>query len=388
MPHHRTRPLTAAATRDAAGCTNGKPAMPDDTVFELRDYTLHPGQREVLIALFESTLIASQNALGAHVRGIFYDIDRPDHFVWMRGFTSMAARLSALRQFYAGPVWQANRAAANATMIDSDDVHLLRLAHGQGLRGATIQGAFIAVDILPDLSDAELAAALAPRSDIIAAFKTHTEENSLPQLPVHSKKVVIVMRVSASFGHPALISGLPAPLRTLRLRPAGCSPLTLASPLQTPQDFDFLAGQWHVHNRKLRVRNRGSNDWEAFPATNRLWTLLDGVVNVDEYHAPAKGFKGMTVRALDLSTGVWSIYWIDSRGGVLLPPVRGGFVGAVGEFVGADTDGPSAILCRFRWQRNPHSPSWEQAFSYDSGATWETNWTMDFTRAEAPFPPS
>ncbi len=25
---------------------------------------------------------------------------------------------------------------------------------------------------------------------------------------------------------------------------------------------------------------------------------------------------------------------------------------------------------------------WEQAFSTDGGATWETNWTMDMTRIE------
>ena len=27
-------------------------------------------------------------------------------------------------------------------------------------------------------------------------------------------------------------------------------------------------------------------------------------------------------------------------------------------------------------------PRWEQALSGDDGATWETNWTMDFTRRE------
>jgi hypothetical protein len=26
---------------------------------------------------------------------------------------------------------------------------------------------------------------------------------------------------------------------------------------------------------------------------------------------------------------------------------------------------------------------WEQAFSDDGGATWETNWTMDFARVAA-----
>jgi hypothetical protein len=58
--------------------------------------------------------------------GLFRDRDNPDQFVWMRGFASMRARREALTAFYGGPVWQVHGAAANATMIDSDDVLLLR----------------------------------------------------------------------------------------------------------------------------------------------------------------------------------------------------------------------------------------------------------------------
>jgi hypothetical protein len=34
------------------------------------------------------------------------------------------------------------------------------------------------------------------------------------------------------------------------------------------------------------------------------------------------------------------------------------------------------ILCRYRWTvLGPGSATWEQAFSTDDGATWETNFT-------------
>jgi hypothetical protein len=46
--------------------------------------------------------------------------------VWIRGFASMPARATALASFYGGPVWRQHAAAANATMIDSDNVLLLR----------------------------------------------------------------------------------------------------------------------------------------------------------------------------------------------------------------------------------------------------------------------
>ncbi|MEU5395846.1 NIPSNAP family protein [Streptomyces tibetensis] len=101
-------------------------------VVELRQYTLHSGQRDVLIDLFDREFIESQEAVGATVLGQFRDLDDPDRFVWLRGFENMARRAEALESFYRGPVWQAHRDEANATMIDSDDVLLLRPASARG----------------------------------------------------------------------------------------------------------------------------------------------------------------------------------------------------------------------------------------------------------------
>jgi len=101
-------------------------ATPEITVIELRQYTLRGGRREELINLFEREFIQSQETIGAHVLGIFRDLDDPDRFVWMRGFQDMPQRHAALQAFYTGPVWRANSRAANATMLDSANVLLLR----------------------------------------------------------------------------------------------------------------------------------------------------------------------------------------------------------------------------------------------------------------------
>jgi quinol monooxygenase YgiN len=97
-------------------------------IVELRQYTLHPGQREALITLFDREFVESQEELGMAILGQFRDLDNPDRFVWLRGFETMPGRAEALASFYGGPVWKANSAAANATMIDSDNVLLLRPA--------------------------------------------------------------------------------------------------------------------------------------------------------------------------------------------------------------------------------------------------------------------
>ena len=100
-------------------------------VVELRQYRLRPGQREVLIELFDREFVESQEAEGMAVVGQFRDLDDPDRFVWIRGFASMPARARALAGFYGGPAWKANSAAANATMLDTDDVLLLRPVSAQ-----------------------------------------------------------------------------------------------------------------------------------------------------------------------------------------------------------------------------------------------------------------
>ena len=100
-----------------------EPAPP---VVELRQYLLRRGRRDELIKLFDRELVETQEAVGIRVLGQFRDVDRANHFVWLRGFTNHDARLEALTSFYGGPTWRQHAAAANATMIDSGDVHQLQ----------------------------------------------------------------------------------------------------------------------------------------------------------------------------------------------------------------------------------------------------------------------
>jgi hypothetical protein len=68
-------------------------------VVELRQYTLHPGKRDVLIELFDREFIEPQEALGIRVLGQFRDLDLPDRFVWLRGLCDMTSRAKALSDF-------------------------------------------------------------------------------------------------------------------------------------------------------------------------------------------------------------------------------------------------------------------------------------------------
>ena len=153
----------------------------------------------------------------------------------------------------------------------------------------------------------------------------------------------------------------------------------------TARDFDFFMGSWKVHNRRLRERLAGCEEWDEFEATSVARPLLDGLGNEDEFRTDyAGGFIGVSFRFFDPDAKRWSIYWADTRRlGQLDPPVFGGFSGDTGVFEGADTFEGRPILIRFAWSGvTTGTPHWEQAFSEDGGEIWETNWVMDFTPAD------
>lgn len=147
-------------------------------------------------------------------------------------------------------------------------------------------------------------------------------------------------------------------------------------------DFDFLLGNWRIHNRRLRERLVGSTDWLEFPARSSERRILGGLGVEEEYRSEFwPGFVGMAFRLYNPETRLWSIYWADSKRGVMEAPVVGAFDGDRGVFEGQDQFNGQPIRVRFIWSRiHSGAPRWEQAFSRDNGASWETNWLMDFER--------
>ena len=149
----------------------------------------------------------------------------------------------------------------------------------------------------------------------------------------------------------------------------------------TQHDFDFLLGRWQVHNRKLQERLADCDDWETFTAKLDVRSILNGLGNVDEFAAVDSDFKGTTLRLFNPETGLWSLYWMDSNHPYLFPPLVGSFSAEIGTFFAEEEFKGEPILVRFLWTDiTAGYGHWAQAFSTDDGETWETNWTMAFTR--------
>jgi hypothetical protein len=190
------------------------PMKPCCPVLELRQYTLHPGAREALIGLFEEHFVEGQERHGIRVVGQFRDLGNGDRFVWLRGFADMDARKRALEGFYSGSVWMKYRGSANATMIDSDNVLLLKPSGPDGgfrldavqrapiddaerpggIVVATIYsfhgpvdptfGSWFRSEVTPVLARAGIS--------VLAQFVTEPAPNSFPRLPVREGENVFV----------------------------------------------------------------------------------------------------------------------------------------------------------------------------------------------------
>jgi len=236
---------------------------PEDGVIELRQYLLHPGRRDELIELFEREFIETQEAHGMTVMGQFRDLDAPDRFVWLRGFRDMARRAAGLAAFYDGPVWQTHRDAANATMIDSDNVLLLRPAWpgaGIDMCGRTRTGPASAAQPMGVL-DASVFHLNEPApsellqlcrnvispvlaragAQVLGWYVTEPAPNNFPRLPVREGETVLVgfgwFDGTAAFEafarssawtrevQPTLARWLARPTESLRLQPTARSAL-------------------------------------------------------------------------------------------------------------------------------------------------------------------
>ena len=150
------------------------------------------------------------------------------------------------------------------------------------------------------------------------------------------------------------------------------------------RDFDFFLGRWTVKHRRLRKRLAGSRDWEEFDGTTTCQSLLSGMVNINESTSRRGGAvsQGLGLRAFDARTGDWADWYLSGADPTKIDtPGVGRFAGGVGTFLSNDSFEGRPI--RVRGVFTPIRPGlaqWEQAFSPDDGASWETNWVMRYTR--------
>lgn len=178
-------------------------------VLELRNYLLKPNTIENFRKLFNDRFVEPMKELEGFTVGQFRTNDDPDRFVWMRGFTDMKSRFNFLNAFYlSNPVWKKYRGDANAMIVNSDNVYLLRPLEINKLKVNKAQHQFenknavVVVDFYVCNSTLGKTIALF-ETDFIPFLKSlkvndvtlwvsEMSENDFPRLPVFQDKNLLV----------------------------------------------------------------------------------------------------------------------------------------------------------------------------------------------------
>jgi hypothetical protein len=148
-------------------------------------------------------------------------------------------------------------------------------------------------------------------------------------------------------------------------------------------DFDFELGTWKIHLKRRLHPLSGSHTWVEFDGTSVTRKIWQGRSQIEEFEtdSPSGHIEGLTLRLFNPDTHQWSLYWANSKDGILVVPQIGQFENGRGEFYAQDTLNGRSILVRFIWSNTRSNlPHFEQSFSADGGKTWEVNWITDQTR--------
>jgi hypothetical protein len=144
-------------------------------------------------------------------------------------------------------------------------------------------------------------------------------------------------------------------------------------------DFDFLAGEWTIHHRRLKD---GTTDvWEESESGATVHRVLGGMGSIEELRKPDGSYMGMGVRVWLPQEKKWADHWTGTYDGVVNPPQKGEFIDGEGIFITEEEADGVKWQYRGVWDRiTPTSCRWHQSSSKDGGNTWEWNWWMDWTR--------
>ena len=124
--------------------------------------------------------------------------------------------------------------------------------------------------------------------------------------------------------------------------PAAASPPAASAQHNGQDDFDFLFGRWKVH---LKRKVPGTDRWTDSDGYGNYRKIWGGRANINEFfsESPNEHLEGLTLRTYNPVTHLWSVYWANSRDGILSSAQ-----------VGKSGARPGRILCAGQLRQQGH----------------------------------
>lgn len=96
-------------------------------LFELRQYTIEPGQRERFVQLMEEKIIPFQTSKGMVILGSFVAEEDDQTYVWIRRFRSDEEREQLYDAVYNSDYWRDEIAPSVGEMMNRETINVTRL---------------------------------------------------------------------------------------------------------------------------------------------------------------------------------------------------------------------------------------------------------------------
>lgn len=149
------------------------------------------------------------------------------------------------------------------------------------------------------------------------------------------------------------------------------------------REFDFWIGEWSVQNRHFR-----NGQWVDTDVTRARITPVCGKRAIlEEWTGVLHGafMNGFSLRAYDPGREDWALLlsW-TTDGNSTFGRLRGRFRHGRGEFFSSWTDSQGPVTQRYSFSDGlPNTVRWDSAMTRDGGASWATDWIMEFSRTRA-----
>lgn len=145
-------------------------------------------------------------------------------------------------------------------------------------------------------------------------------------------------------------------------------------PKADPALFDFWVGEWDLTWK--------DPDGSTGTGMNIVTKILDGKViqeNFTGLTGQNKGYKGQSVSVLDGPSGEWKQTWVDNQNAFL--PFIGGADGANRYFLNEFTKNGVHTMGKMVFRNITRDAFvWDWMKSTDDGATWKTEWSINYSR--------
>ena len=148
-------------------------------------------------------------------------------------------------------------------------------------------------------------------------------------------------------------------------------------------DFDFNVGTWKTHIKRILDPLSGSTQSIELNGTVTVRKVWGGRAQLEEIEAdgPNGHWEGMTLFLYNPQAHQWSQSFVNSKSGILNPPLIGAFKDGRGELFASDTLNDRSILVRAVWSEiTADSHHFEQSYSADGGKTWAAAFIANLTR--------